>query len=150
MLIGFLLASSQTHSYTRSACIHYIAIGLFSDWESYRILNSLSTPVIRLNAKHWFLPRVAVQSALACMMPMRCVCLSVCPFVFHTHEYTGSKRLKLKQNGFCCLVYRRHYSFWYQISGWNSGSSESESECKRLTCNQKLTGSQFSLLHEPN
>ena len=28
--------------------------------------------------------------------------------------------------------------------------SESESECKCLTCNQKPTGSQFSLLHEPN
>ena len=27
---------------------------------------------------------------------------------------------------------------------------ESESECKCLTCNQKPTGSQFSLLHEPN
>ena len=27
---------------------------------------------------------------------------------------------------------------------------ESESECKYLTCNQKPTGSQFSLLHEPN
>ena len=26
----------------------------------------------------------------------------------------------------------------------------SESECKCLTCNQKPTGSQFSLLHEPN
>ena len=26
--------------------------------------------------------------------------------------------------------------------------SESESECKCLTCNQKPTGSQFSLLHE--
>ena len=29
-------------------------------------------------------------------------------------------------------------------------TSESESECKCLTCNQKPTGSQFSLLHEPN
>jgi len=28
--------------------------------------------------------------------------------------------------------------------------SESESECKCLTCNKKPTGSQFSLLHEPN
>jgi len=28
--------------------------------------------------------------------------------------------------------------------------SESESECKCLTCNQKPTKSQFSLLHEPN
>jgi len=28
--------------------------------------------------------------------------------------------------------------------------SESESECKCLTCNQKPTGSQFSLPHEPN
>jgi len=28
--------------------------------------------------------------------------------------------------------------------------SESESECKCLTCNQKPTESQFSLLHEPN
>jgi len=28
--------------------------------------------------------------------------------------------------------------------------SESESECKCLTYNQKPTGSQFSLLHEPN
>jgi len=27
--------------------------------------------------------------------------------------------------------------------------AESESECKCLTCNQKPTGSQFSLLHEP-
>jgi len=27
---------------------------------------------------------------------------------------------------------------------------KSESECKCLTCNQKPTGSQFSLLHEPN
>ena len=27
--------------------------------------------------------------------------------------------------------------------------SESESECKCLTCNQKPTESQFSLLHEP-
>jgi len=27
---------------------------------------------------------------------------------------------------------------------------QSESECKCLTCNQKPTGSQFSLLHEPN
>jgi len=29
-------------------------------------------------------------------------------------------------------------------------AAESESECKCLTCNQKPTGSQFSLLHEPN
>ena len=29
-------------------------------------------------------------------------------------------------------------------------ASESESGCKCLTCNQKPTGSQFSLLHEPN
>jgi len=28
--------------------------------------------------------------------------------------------------------------------------TESESECKCLTCDQKPTGSQFSLLHEPN
>jgi len=28
--------------------------------------------------------------------------------------------------------------------------SESESECQCLTCNQKPTGSQFSLLHELN
>jgi len=28
--------------------------------------------------------------------------------------------------------------------------SESESECKRLTCNEKPTRSQFSLLQEPN
>jgi len=31
-----------------------------------------------------------------------------------------------------------------------SFQSESESECKCLTCNQKPTESQFSLLHEPN
>ena len=31
-----------------------------------------------------------------------------------------------------------------------TSESESESECKCLTCNQKPTGSQFSLLHEPN
>ena len=28
--------------------------------------------------------------------------------------------------------------------------SESEPKCKCLTCNQKPTGIQFSLLHEPN
>jgi len=28
--------------------------------------------------------------------------------------------------------------------------AQSESECKCLTCNQKTTVSQFSLLHEPN
>jgi len=32
----------------------------------------------------------------------------------------------------------------------NESESESESECKCLTCNKKPTGSQFSLLHEPN
>ena len=31
-----------------------------------------------------------------------------------------------------------------------NSQDESESECKCLTCNQKPTGSQFSLLHEPN
>ena len=35
------------------------------------------------------------------------------------------------------------------IDGFES-ESESESECKCLTCNQKPTGSQFSLLHESN
>ena len=33
---------------------------------------------------------------------------------------------------------------------WDGVERKSESECKCLTCNQKPTGSQFSLLHEPN
>jgi len=38
-------------------------------------------------------------------------------------------------------MFNKVYRLWW---------SESESECKCLTCNQKPSGSQFSLLHEPN
>jgi len=37
-----------------------------------------------------------------------------------------------------------------RTSSLSENLTESESECKCLTCNQKPTGSQFSLLHEPN
>ena len=39
---------------------------------------------------------------------------------------------------------------WQVLAYKSESESESESECKCLTCNQKPTGSQFSLLHEPN
>jgi len=43
------------------------------------------------------------------------------------------------------LLLLSSFLFFVEIS-----HSEWESECKCLTCNQKLTESQFSLLHEPN
>jgi len=48
------------------------------------------------------------------------------------------------------FVWDFSYNNGQQKMSEESESESSESECKCLTCNQKPTGSQFSLLHEPN
>ena len=47
------------------------------------------------------------------------------------------------------FVQLQNLFFEFTFPSFTSPTSESESECKCLTCIQKPTGSQFSLLHEP-
>ena len=67
-------------------------------------------------------------------------------YCFVTDICVAVERSRIEHTTFSLKVWCSNTLHRHPVHSW-AAQSESESECKCLTCNQKPTGSQFSLLH---
>ena len=89
-------------------------------------------------------PRLFVRPCPSCYVPLQ-VNSELLSTWTDNNESISFLTVKIQHTIIIILLtmFNKVYRLWWS-------ESESESECKCLTCNQKPSGSQFSLLHEPN